>query len=356
MVSKRPTIIDVARRAGVSKATVGRVVGGSSAQVSPEKRDRVMTAATELGYVRNAAAGSLRTNRTGMVALSIPDISNPFFPEVVRGVQDTLERQGYSVFTANSEWDPQREARHLEMIRQYSFDGLIVSPTTGEVDYASLTSVPVVILGNGVGYPDYDSVGSDSQQGTLDALEHLYALGHRRIGVIIGGTTRKKTSSRQQSYIAFHFSKGMVVDEDLMIRCEFGLHTNGSFAAGKIAMDQLLSLPDRPTAVLGSNDILAIAALQAAQARGFNVPGDISVIGLDDILAASATSPTLTTITKPRYELGARAAQLLLENIARQDPEQPKHILLPCSLTTRDSTAAPSLKKDKCPNDRFCFV
>lgn len=335
-MGKRPTIIDVAKLAGVSKATVGRVVSGQGSIVSEETRQRVMEAVDQLGYERNAIAGSLRTDQTYMVALLIPDITNPFWPAVARGVQDTLEKHNYTVVTMNSDWDTSLETKYLKMVRHNRFDGVIINPTHAINSTFSEMNVPVVLLGTGDGYPGYDSVGSDSESGTQVALEHLYELGHRRIGLIAGLSSRSKFATRYHSYVAFLARNSLKLDEDLIVYGDFTIE------AGAEAMRSLLSLPDPPTAIFAANDILAIGAMQTAYAMGWRIPDDVSIIGMDDIFAATVTSPPLTTIAKPKYETGVKAATLLLEYLEDRVEHEPGTYKLPCQLIERGSTAPPA--------------
>lgn len=331
-MKKRPTLRDVARVAGVSKATAARVVNGSHDLVREQTRDRVMQAVKDLDYERHAVAGSLRSERTYMMALSIPDITNPFWPEVARGVQDTIEQAGYTVVLMNNDWDAEREKHHLKRMRQKQFDGLIINPTgTLNNDLHGL-GIPVVVLASGETYPDFDTVSSDSAHASRLAIEHLIEFGHRRIGLIVGPLRRRKSHTHRDTYIKVCQEQGIRIDPDLIVQTTFS--QEGGFSA----MQRLL--PQRPTAVFAVNDIIALGALRAAQFAGLSVPDEISIIGMDDIFAAATTNPSLTTIAKPKYEIGATAAHFLLERIEGNAPEVTRHPLLACRLEQRSSTAA----------------
>jgi DNA-binding LacI/PurR family transcriptional regulator len=334
-VAKRPTIIDVAKLAGVSKATVGRVVSGQSDIVSENTRLRVMEAVVQLGYERNAVAGSLRTDRTFMVALSIPDITNPFWPAVARGVQDTLELHGYTVVTVNTDWDMARESKYLKMVRSNRLDGLVINPTDSSgTDFREM-NIPIVILGSDSGYPEYDAVGSNTEKGVRDALSCLYEIGHRRIGLIAGLSMRRKLTTRYHSYLDFIARNHLRLDEKLVVFCDFSIQAGGE------AMQQLMALEEPPTAIFAANDILAIGALQKAHALGYRIPDDLSIVGMDDIYAATTTSPPLTTVAKPKYEIGVQAANFLLSRMDDQADLPPQKAQLPCELIIRASTAPP---------------
>ena len=334
-MGKRPTIIDVARLAGVSKATVARVISGDEALVRPQTRDRVMDAAAKLGYERNAIAGSLRTDQTFMVALAIPDITNPFWPEVARGVQDTIESNGYATVMVNSDWSAEREQNYLGLVRRNRFDGLIINPATVSNAELRQLNIPVVILGSGDHHPDFDAVGSASEQGALEALDYLYELGHRRIGLIAGRSQRNYGRSRYQSYLLFHARRQLPLQDDLVVDANF------SDEGGFQAMLKLLRLAIPPTAIFTANDILAIGALKAAKHAGLRVPEDISIVGMDDIYAGATTFPPLTTVAKQKYETGVSAAKMLLERMANSASEQPRRMKLPCTLVKRGTTAPP---------------
>jgi LacI family transcriptional regulator len=335
MRSKQPTIKDVARLAGVSKTTVGRVISGELDRVSDDTRERVLAAIQMLGYERNVIATSLRTDQTFIVALSIPDIMNPFWPEVARGVQDTFEAQGYTVALLNSDWDANREENHLQTVRRNRFDGIVLNPIKITNNELKSLGTPAVLLGSGDDYPEFDSVGSNSAGAVYTALGHLIELGHTHIGLITGVSQRSRRDTRYHCYVDMHYQYGLPLDENRVIRCIY------SRAGGAEAMHQLLRLPQPPTAVLAGNDILAIGALIAAQDAGLILPDDLSIIGIDDIYAAETTFPPLTTVAKPKYEIGVQAAHLLLERIRGVRRETPQKLLLDGHLQVRHTTGPP---------------
>ncbi|MBK8031672.1 MAG: LacI family DNA-binding transcriptional regulator [Anaerolineae bacterium] len=335
-MKKRPTLREVAQLAGVSKATAARVVSGSSDPIREETRQRVYEAVERLGYERHAIAGSLRSARTYMIALSIPDITNPFWPEVARGIQDKLEEAGYTVVLLNNDWNVEREQTHLRRMGQKQFDGLIINPTgTLNSDLIKLR-LPVVALAAGDSFPDFDTVSSDSAAAGRRALEHLLELGHRRIGIIAGQLRRRKSHTHLNTYTRLMEAHGLTVDPQLMIETDF------SQESGYQALKQILAQPQPPTAVFAVNDILALGALQAAQAAQLAVPEQLSIIGMDDIFAAATAFPPLTTIAKPKYDIGLVAAQYLLERMNGTPISAPRHTLLPCTLVLRSSTAPPN--------------
>lgn len=339
MAAKRPTIKDVARLAGVSKTTVARVVNREDHRVSAETRERVLQAVEMLGYERNVVASSLRTNQTFIVALSIPDIMNPFWPEVARGVQDTLEAQGYTIALLNSDWDAERETNHLQTVRRNHFDGLILNPIRITNAELRALNTPTVLLGSGDEYPDFDSVGSDSAGAVTVAMEHLIGLGHARIGLIAGISQRRAPDTRYYCYLETHQRHGLPLDQDLVVRCPY------SQAEGADALRRLMALDRPPTAVLAGNDLLAIGALLAARESGLSVPDEVSIVGIDDIHASNATSPPLTTVAKPKYDIGVQAATLLLERMHDRSAASPRHLVLEGQLQVRATTGPPRHKR-----------
>jgi LacI family transcriptional regulator len=331
----RPTIIHVARAAGVSKSTVSRVLQGDAASVREETRQAVRRAIRKLGYERNAIASSLRTTRTFMVLLVVPDITNPFWSEVARGLQDTLEQPGYSVVVGNGDWDPHRESQFLQIAHRNRFDGIAINPTTIHRRELLATGIPTVILGIREGFPNMDMIGSDSFRGASDALAYLYQVGHRRIGFIYGRYSTDPGRARFEAYTDFVKQRDLPFDQSLIVEVPFDR------AGGQRAMQRLLSLSHPPTAVFASNDILAIAAMQAATEMGMKIPADLSIVGMDDIYPAGMTTPQLTTMAKQKYEIGCQAARLLLERIEGNAPRKGRRCALPCQLIERDSVAPP---------------
>jgi LacI family transcriptional regulator len=327
-----PTIIDVARLAGVSKSTVSRVISGGQEWVSDESRQKVEAAIQELGYEYNAMARSMRTNRTNMIMLAIPDINNPFWPEVARGIQDLMEKAGYAVIFANSDWLGHRETSFLRLARRNGLDGILINPI--QVTNAELlaSGIPTVVLGLRDDYPDFDNVGSDSNGATRMALDYLFSLGHQRIGLLLGKHQNNPRRTRLDAYLDFHAQCGLSMDPELIVEVPF------EHKGGEEGMQRMLNLSLRPTAVLASNDTIAIGALHAAITCGVEVPWDLSIMGLDDIYAASLTIPPISTVAKPKYKIGNEASRLLLARI-RGGASEPARLAIPCHLVIRGSTA-----------------
>lgn len=330
MVS-RPTIIDVAKLAGVSKTTVSRVVNGDTKKVSETTIKKVQDAILALGYQHNSVASSLRTDKTNTVLLMIPDITNPFWPEVARGIQDVMDDAGYSVIFANNDWNRTRELNYLQLALRTRVDGILINPIHLSQSDLLNTGIPSVVLGVRSGYDDLDMVGSDSYDATRKALSYLIRLGHHRIALLLGRSETRTNSSRLEGYRESMQQAGLTVDEKLIIPVSFDKY------GGQVGMRALLGLSDLPTAVLASNDLIALGALQVCSEMGYHVPEHISIMGIDDIYAASLTIPQLTTMRKQKYEIGQTAARRLLERIKGAD-DSPKRITLACQLEVRGST------------------
>lgn len=328
----RPTIIDVARQAGLSKSTVSRVIRSEERTVSEDARKKVLEAVKVLGYEQNAVASSMRTAQTFIIILAIPDITNPFWPEVARGLQDVMAREGYAVVFANSDWDGQHEQDFLRMARRNRFDGMVINPV--RVSNAELldTHIPAVLVGVRADFPDFDTVGSDSYTATIDALQHLAGLGHQRIGLLAGQHADTPSPARLRGYQDFLAQTGLPFDPQIVAVVPF------EHQGGYDGMSRLLDLQSPPTAVLAANDIIAIGALHAAAAHNLRVPEELSIIGMDDIYAAAAMIPPLTTMAKQKYEIGCQAAVFLLERIRGEYTGAARRCLMPCRLVVRAST------------------
>ena len=333
MASQKVNIQEVARLAGVSKSTVSRVVSERGGSVSPKALEAVNAAIKELGYARNALAASLRTQRTYLVLVMVPDIANPFWSEVARAAQDRLEAEGYSVVVGNTDWSEAREARYYELARSGRFDGLALNSVTGDMAALKLLGAPTVLIGERSEELEIDTVGSDTRQATRLALEYLYERGHRRIAIATSEYgTERVLSRRRRAYDEFVSERGLPADPELAISVRL------SAEGGRELVRRFLELRERPDAIFCGNDILAIAALDAFKAAGLEPGREVSIVGMDDIPAAAQCRPGLTTVRKPRQLLGAAAAERLLERM--RDPEaQAERLLFPGELVERGSVA-----------------
>ena len=332
-----PTVQDVARRAGVSAATVSYVLNGTR-YVSEELRERVLSAVRELGYEPNAAARALRSNRSYTIGLILPDLRNPFFTEAVRGIEAVAQARGYHVILANSDEDPAREAALLRVLGARHVDGLILAPA-GEahpgLERLLQAHFPLVFLDRDVPGLTASAVMLDNEAAAEAAVRHLIDLGHRRVGLIAGRTPISSTLERETGYRRAFSQAGIPVDEHLVV--EGGSTIEG----GAAAATTLLERPGPPSALFVANNLMTIGALMAIDAHGLTVPGDLALVGFDDFPWGDVFRPRLTTVAQPLYELGCAAAELLLQQVASPGA-RPRRVLLSGTLVVRDSSGAPA--------------
>ena len=331
-----PNIYKVAKEAGVSTATVSRVMSGTNGAVSAFTRARVMEAVERLGYTPNSAAKTLRTRRSGKILVTVPDISNPFFSLILRGIEDAALRAGYAVLIGDTQHEPAREDRYAQMLRRKEADGLIFLGHRLPAEAASLirAAADLAPIVNGCEFSSrlgVPSVHIDNAKAAEEAMEHLYNLGHRRIAVVTGPLISPLSRDRLRGAMAGAANARRHV---ILIHGDFSI-PSGAAAAGK-----LLSRKNPPTAVFCFNDEMAIGVMDMARRRGVRVPEDLSVVGFDDIRFARYLDPPLTTITQPMREIGEGCVRLLLE-ILRGDVLAPSSVTLPHQLTIRSSTTVP---------------
>jgi DNA-binding LacI/PurR family transcriptional regulator len=267
--------------------------------------------------------------------LATPDITNPFWPDVARGLQDTIEQDGYSMVLANSDWDGVREQRFLATARRSRFDAIAINPAVVSEHALLAHGTPVVVLGIRDDFTDLDMVGSDSYGGTLQALDHLHDLGHRRIGFIRGQHRSGRGQARHRAYNDFLQRTGLPFDPSLVVDAPFDL------AGGQHAAYTLLQQGERPTAIFAANDVLALGAMQTARQLALDIPADLSVVGMDDIYAAATATPALTTVAKAKYEIGVWAARFLLDRMNGMSPATSRREVIPCRIVVRGSAAPP---------------
>ena len=331
------TIRDVAREAGVSTATVSRVLSRPE-MVNASTRVAVMAAVDALGYTPNAAAKSLRTLRSGKLLVTVPDIANPFFALILQGIEGAALRAGYAVLLGDTQHDEKREQQYATMLQRREADGLIFLghrlPKAAAALVRSLPhgKAPVV---NGcefspsLGVP---SVHIDNAKAAFEAVDHLCQLGHRKIGVVTGPMASPLSRDRLKGTMARANR-----DKAVTITIAGG---DFSIESGIAGGEQLLGGAKPPTGIFCFNDEMAIGVLHAARQRGVRVPEDVSVIGFDDIRFAQFVDPPLTTIRQPMHELGEATVRLLL-NILRGNVKDAVSVTLPHALIMRSSTGPP---------------
>ena len=308
----RVTNADVARAAGVSTASVSRAL--NSGNVTAEVRASVERAVEVLGYHPNSAARTLMTRSTESLALLCPDIANPFFPKLIKGVQRAADSANYTLLLCNTDSDPRREERYFKMLRGRQVDGVLLIGLTGDqqnVDILHADGIAVVAIDRNIDRADVPNVHVDHYKGARIATQHLIDLGHRRIAHIQGPRSLQVTKERDSGYRHVLSSAGVMCDSDYVLEGDF------TEEGGEEAAHRLLERNPECTAIFAANDLMAIGAMAAARERGLEIPGDISIVGFDDISPASYVAPSLTTVRQPVYELGTRAAECVIEEIRR---------------------------------------
>lgn len=309
------TMKDVAKAAGVSLGTVSNVLNNVPT-VTEENRQKVLKAIKELKFIPNTAARTLKTKTSKSIGLIIPDITNPFYPELARGVEDAAKKAGFTVFLCNNDRDVQKEREYIRVLIEKNVDGIIlVKPniSNNEIDELLEKCEVVLVDISNITDREYDIVNVDDYHGTLNALNILYDYGHKRIGFITGLLEAQSSKYRYEAYIDFLKEKGIAFDEALVKKGSYDWYS------GYKAGSELLRLLDPPTAIFASNDLMAVGVLKAAKERMLNVPYDLSVMGCDDIDMASLCSPQLTTVRQPKYEIGTASVELLLGRMNTAD-------------------------------------
>lgn len=324
---------DVAERAGVSVTTVSHVVNNTR-KVNPETKDRVEKAMLALGYHPNVVARSLRRGQTQTIGVILPDNTNPFFAEVVRGIEDSSFFQGYSIILCNSDNDLEKERLYTNVLMEKQVDGVIfvAAGLSGRnIENLAKLGVPFVLVDRRVPQIEADYVLADNQGGGFKAADHLIGLGHRAIACLAGPEGVALSSERVEGYrqalevVGIPFDPGWVVEGDFQ------------YQAGYTSARKLFSSQKTPTAIFACNDLMAIGVYRWAHERGLRIPGDLSIVGFDDIRLAAFTNPPLTTVKQSKHEMGSIAARLLLERMAQPDLP-PRLEILETQLIVRGST------------------
>lgn len=333
--SKPATIEDVARMAGCSIATVSRAIH-APAKVADSTRKRVHAAISRTGYTANAMAQNLRRQSSRMILVMIPDIANPFFANILQGLESIASKRGYGLLIGNTDRDPDIEAGYVAFTRSHKADGLIL--LTGNLPWSSSSQPgrmpPVVAISERLPEPDVPFVGIDNAQASRAAMMHLIEQGHTRIAHISGPTGNVLSVQRREGYDRALREAGITPDEALVLVGDF------SIESGRQAVEQLFVRDTLPTAFFCANDEMAIGVMLALNARGYSVPTDFSVIGFDDIQFASCTVPPLTTVRQPRRLMGEEAMHAMIDILEGKGPPRAQIILSP-ELVLRASTAPP---------------
>ena len=330
-----PTVLDVAKRAGVAPITVSRVINNSG-YISQATRERVEAAVKELGYVPNTIARGLRSKRTMTLALVVTDITNPYFTLMARGVEDVAGDSGYTVVYCNSDESEAKEEKYVNILAQRQVDGVLLVPSCGNVKtikFLLSNDITVVALDRRVSGVEIDSVRSDSQDGAKRLINLLIRLGHKRIAMITGpkdvSTSVDRVTGYQQA-----LSEADLDENELVYYGAFNQESGYEFT------NQAMLHSPRPTAIFGANNFITIGIIKALHDLKIDVPGDVSVVGFDDLPESMLVNPFITVARQPAYEMGRIATELLLKRISIELDEEYQELILPTEIIEHDSISS----------------
>ncbi|RRJ97265.1 LacI family transcriptional regulator [Opitutaceae bacterium TAV4] len=327
-------LTEVARRAGVSISTVSRTLNDTG-RISEETRVRIRDVMRKMGYRPNRVARRLRSGGScHLIGLIIPNIQNPFFADLARGVEDRARQGNFAVLLCNYDEDRAKEQFYLDVMRAESVDGIIIPPLSSTdpavLKFAS-EGVPVVCVDRAINNATLDKVEVDNRAGACEAVAHLVARGHVRIGMIAGPAGSSTGRARLAGY------RDALRQAGLPYEAEWVRHGDYKPESGRVHAETLLSLAEPPTALFAANGLMAIGMLEAIHARGLRIPKQIAVVNFDDLPLASVFNPPLTVVRQPAYEVGSAAAELLLQRI--QTPGRaPVSLMLRPELVIRGSS------------------
>ncbi|TVY08470.1 LacI family DNA-binding transcriptional regulator [Paenibacillus cremeus] len=330
----KPTIYDVAEAAGVSIATVSKVINGTG-RISDKTRKHVLDVMEELKYKPSMVASALTGKSTFTIGLTIPDLANPFFAEIARAVEDRGHEYGFNVFICSTDNDPEKEVKYFSLLTQKRVDGIIIASRTQKDQFLKRLiqhQIPIAMIAREMPTLAVDTVMVDDFLGGYQAGSHLIELGHRRIAMIAEDMSEMSSRERVRGCRQAMLDAKVEPDEALIVVGGFAVES------GKAAMDRLLEQDHKPTAVFACNDVLAIGAIQSARQHGLQVPKELSVIGFDNTVLATIVDPPLTTIAQPIQDIGRQVVDLLVEEIKGEKALKQRVLLMP-QLVVRSSCA-----------------
>jgi len=336
----RVTIQDVASDAGVSAMTVSRVIN-ESPRVKPDTRERVEASIAKLGYVPNRLARGLLQRKTHAFGVIVPDVANPFFTLVVRGVEQVAWRAGYHVILCDTQGDLERERGYLEDMVAFQVEGVLIAPvgdrSRPQIRLLTRNSVPFVLIDRSITGFEADLVQGDSVAGARQLVEHLIELGHRRIGMVTETSEVSTARDRLQGYCEALENAGIENDPELVVESS----TIDPDAAREATL-RLLSLTEPPTAIFAVNNIAVVGVVEAARRQKLEIPDDLALVCFDDIEHVSRLYPFLTVMAQPAETYGTVATQLLLDRLGGRVAQRRRIVVLPADFVIRKSSGAPA--------------
>ncbi|MED1512495.1 LacI family DNA-binding transcriptional regulator [Bacillus proteolyticus] len=327
----KPTIYSVAEEAGVSISTVSKVINRTG-NISERTRRNVLQVMDELNYHPSVVASALTGKQTKIIGLLIPDISNPFFAEVARSIEDRSYELGFHVMICNTDNDAQKEKKYLSLLTRQRIDGLIIASAfrnASLLENMVKQDVPVSLIASEIYNLSVNTVTVDDYKGAYLATSYLLSLQHRKIAII--------TEDAKSNQLRLRAFKDVMKEEGIIVSRDYVVKTKATIQSGYESAKQLLRLPERPTAIFACNDLLAIGVMKVAKEEGLNIPEDLSIIGFDNTVLSTTTTPMLTTIAQPMKQMGTRVVEMLVEEM-KHPKLCKKRLLLTPELIIRQST------------------
>jgi LacI family transcriptional regulator len=332
---KRATIRDVANFSGLALSTVSNALSNRR-YVTEDTRQKVLQAAEEVGYRVSYIARSMRTQRTFSLGILVGDIANPFFPEIVRGAEDVASAEGYNLILCNTDYREEKQKAYIQILRDQQVDGIIIASQiqkSDEILPLIEEGVPLVLINQRYPGAETDYVGVDNSRGMAEVCEYLWRLGHRKIGFIRGREGSTAAQDRFDGFVQGMKALGGEHDDRLVQPGDW------SYGSGATAARRMLAMVNRPTAIIGGNDLMALGAIEAIQEFGLRTPQDISIVGVDDIFVSAMPWASLTTLRHPKWTVGATAARSLIARI--NDPETPiSRVIIPPEFIVRGTSGS----------------
>ncbi|SNS54046.1 transcriptional regulator, LacI family [Anaerovirgula multivorans] len=331
----RFTIKDIAREANVSIATVSRVINNKNEGMSLETREKILNIMKKHNYVPSSLARSMITKKTNIIGLILPDINNPFFPGIVRGAEDAANSYGYNIILCNTDDNPEKEKTYIEILKEKCVDGMIYTSTLNPIDenlqLFKRHKIPTVFVDRIVESDDIPFIFTDGKKGMFKIVEYLIQNGHKEIAYIAGEKKSQFNHSRLEGYKSALSKYNIPLNQNLIFMGDYKL------SGGKRCMESLLDLKEKFSAVACENDLMAIGALEMLNDRKIKVPREISITGYDNIFLTNVTSPKITTIAQPIYEMGYKAMELLIKIVNKDNDPVDNKIILEPELVIKDS-------------------